>query len=83
MLRMIFDKTNIAMEGRMSKGKVKEYYPNQGYGSIVDTDSGQILSVYANYIHFQKEDTFNVGQEVEYDIEYQRNENWAVNVRVL
>ena len=80
---MVLDRMKIAMEECMSKGKVKEYYPNQGYGSIIDADSGQTLSVYANYIHFQKGDTFNVGQEVEYDIEYQRNENWAVNVRIL
>ncbi|MEI7998492.1 MAG: cold shock domain-containing protein [Candidatus Omnitrophota bacterium] len=67
----------------MSRGKVKQYNSQQGYGSIIDSDSGRTLTVYANYIHLQEGAILKGGQEVEYDIECQRNENWAVNVRAL
>lgn len=67
----------------MPKGKVKEYNLSQGYGIIVDFDTGQTLTVYANYIHLLNGDTLKTGQEVEYEVEYQRSENWAINVRAL
>ncbi len=65
----------------MSKGKVKEYYPDRGCGSIIDAGSGQTLIVYANYLRLVKGDILKAGQEMEYDIETNRNEGWAVNVR--
>lgn len=67
----------------MSKGKIKEYHAQQGYGSIIDEQTGQTLSVYANYIKLLAGDVLKPGQEVEYDIERQRNESWAINVRLL
>lgn len=65
----------------MSKGKIKEYNANQGYGSIVDSASGQTLTVYANYVHLLAGEALSAGQEVEYEIEQQRSGAWAVNVR--
>ena len=67
----------------MSKGKVKEYNSNRGYGIIVDLDSGQSLTVYANYVQLKKDETLKAGQEVEYEIQDNRGENWAVNVKIL
>ncbi len=65
----------------MSRGRIKEYHASQGYGSIIDTQSGRTLSVYANYVKLQDGQVLTIGQEVEYDIECQRNENWAINVK--
>lgn len=67
----------------MPKGKVKEYDVNRGYGVIVDFETGQQLTVYANYINFKKGETLQNGQEVECDIENNRHQDWAVNVRIL
>ena len=66
----------------MSRGKIKEYHASQGYGSIIDTQSGQTLSVYANYIQLVAGQVLLQGQDVEYDIERQRNESWAINVKL-
>jgi len=38
----------------MSKGKVKEYNLDRGYGTVIDFDTGQQLTVYANYINLKK-----------------------------
>lgn len=67
----------------MPKGTVKEYDPNRGYGSIVDFDTGQQFTVYANYINLRKGETLEKGQEVVYEIESNRHRNQAVNVRIL
>ena len=67
----------------MSKGKVKEYDSSRGYGTIVDTDTGQELAVYANYVTLEKGSSLREGQGVEYEIENNRHQNWAINVRVL
>ena len=71
------------MEARMSKGKVKEYNSNRGYGTIIDIDTGQNLTVYANYVLLKKDETLKSGQDVEYEIQDNRGENWAVNVKIL
>ena len=65
----------------MSIGRVKEYDPERGCGSIMDDGSGQKLTVYANYLRLIKGDILKAGNEVEYDIEMKRSERWAVNVR--
>ena len=67
----------------MSKGKVMDYDSNRGCGNIVDFDTGQHLTVYANYITFKDGETLNKGQEVSYEIENKRNEFWAINVKIL
>ncbi len=67
----------------MPKGTVREYDPTQGYGVIIDSDTGQQLTVYANYINLKKGETLKKGQEVAFEIENKRSENWAVNVRDL
>ena len=67
----------------MSKGKVKEYNSNRGYGTIIDIDTGQNLTVYANYVLLKKDETLKSGQDVEYEIQDNRGENWAVNVKIL
>ena len=67
----------------MAKGKVQEYNPSRGCGTIIDFDSGQQLIVYANYIILKIGETLKKDQNVEYDIENKRNENWAVNVEVV
>lgn len=67
----------------MPKGKVKEYDVDRGYGVILDFDTGQQLTVYANYINLKKGAALQYGQEVEYDIENNRHQDWAVNVRIL
>jgi len=67
----------------MSKGRVKEYDSDRGYGSIIDSGSGQKLLVYANFIDVKECKMLKEGQEVEYEIEYQRGENWAIHVRSL
>jgi len=65
----------------MSIGRVAGYFPLRGFGSIVDSDTGHKLVVYANYLHLLKGVILKEGQEVEFDIEKQRNEDWAINVR--
>jgi cold shock CspA family protein len=65
----------------MSKGRVKGYFPLRGFGSIVDSATGHKLIVYANYVSLLKGVILKEGQEVEYEIEKQRNESWAINVR--
>lgn len=67
----------------MPKGKVKEYDPNRGCGTIVDSESGQKLTVYANYIDPKEGRTLKQDQEVEYDIGNSQQKDWALNVRVL
>lgn len=67
----------------MSQGKIKEFFPERGYGSIIDSQSSQLLFVYANYVQLKEGETLMVGQEVTYDVQNQRNENWAINVKVI
>jgi cold shock CspA family protein len=67
----------------MFKGKVKEYDSSRGCGVIVDYQSGQHLTVYANYIDLKKDEILKAGQEVEFDIENNRHRNWAINVTIL
>ena len=67
----------------MSKGKIKEYNQERGFGAIIDLETGQEFAVYANYLLLKAGEVLKKGQEVEYEIENQRNEKWAVNVRVL
>ena len=66
----------------MSKGKVKEYDPERGCGVIIDSDSGQRLTVYANFIKLAKGDTLHKDQSVEFEVEKNLNNIWAVNVRL-
>lgn len=67
----------------MPKGKVKEYDVDRGCGSITDFETGQQLTVYANYICLQNRNNLKEGQAVEYEIENKRHKNWAINVRAL
>lgn len=67
----------------MSKGKVKEYDSSCGYGIIIDFDTGQQLTVYANYINFKKGEFLKEEKEVEYEIENNRHRNLLVNVKIL
>ncbi|OGX05924.1 MAG: hypothetical protein A2Z88_02490 [Omnitrophica WOR_2 bacterium GWA2_47_8] len=66
----------------MSKGKVKEYDSNRGYGVIIDFDSGLDLPVYANSINLKEGETLQGEQNVEYEIENNRHNNRAINVRI-
>jgi cold shock CspA family protein len=65
----------------MSTGRVAGYFPLRGFGSIIDSDTGHKLVVYANYLSLLKGAVLKEGQEVEFDIDKQPNESWAVNVR--
>ena len=56
----------------MSKGKVKEYNSDRGHGTVIDFDTGQQLTVYANYINLKKNEILKENQEVEYEIENHR-----------
>ncbi len=67
----------------MSKGKIKEYDPHHGCGIVVDIDTGQELTVYANYTNLKDREVLTAGRDVEYEIKNNRHDNWAVNVRVL
>ena len=67
----------------MSKGKIKEYDSKRGCGIISDHASGQELIVYANYVTLKEGELLKIGQEVEYEIENQRSDIWAVNVTVV
>ncbi len=71
------------MERIVSKGKVKEYNLDRGYGTVIDVDTGQQLTVYANYINLKKNEILKENQEVKYEIENHRGGDWAVNVRIL
>ena len=53
----------------MPRGKVKEYESDRGCGNIVDFDTGQQLTVYANYICLKQGEVLQEGQKVEYEIE--------------
>jgi cold shock CspA family protein len=67
----------------VAKGKVREYDLERGYGVIIDSDTGQQLTVYANYLHLKKGETLKKDSGVEYEIENERNGPWAVNVRIV
>ena len=67
----------------MPKGKVKEYNQEKGMGIIIDFDTNQPLTVYANYINLKEGDVLKVDQQVEYEVEQNRHKNWAINVRIL
>ena len=71
------------MRFKMPRGKVKEYDSDRGCGSIVDFETGQQLTVYANYICLQSRNNLEEGQDVEYEIENNRHKNWAINVRIV
>ena len=67
----------------MPKGKVKEYDPDRGCGVIIDFNTGQQITVYANYLDLKKGEVLKGGQEVEYEVENNRHSNSAINVRIL
>jgi cold shock CspA family protein len=67
----------------MSKGTVKEYKSNRGYGTIIDGESLQKLTVYANYLDLKEGETLAEGQVVEYKIHNSRQGHWAINVRII
>ncbi len=66
----------------MPKGKVKEYNSGRGYGTIIDSDTNRQLSVYANKKKKKKGEVLNENQEVNFEIEHHRNDDWAVDVRI-
>ena len=70
------------MRFKMPQGKVKEYDSDRGYGSIIDSETGQQITVYANYIRLQDRNNLKKGQDVWYETEKNRHENWAINVRI-
>lgn len=67
----------------MPTGIVKEYNPERGYGVIVSAETGHKLTVYANYINLKEGEVLKINQEVEFEVERDRNTNTAVNVRIL
>jgi cold shock CspA family protein len=72
---------NVFSGGILSKGKVKEYNTKRGCGIIEDVETGQQMTVYANYI--KDGDILVEGQDVEYELETKRNDSWAINVKIL
>ena len=60
---------------------MEEYDANRGCGTVVDSQTGQHLTVYANYVNLQDGEVLRKGQEVEYEIDHSRH--WAVNVGIL
>ena len=66
----------------MLKGKVKEYNPSRGCGTIIDSDTKRPHTVYANNIILKKGETLNENQEVNFEIEHHRNDDWAVDVQI-
>ena len=67
----------------MPKGKVKEYDLDHGDGIIVDSETGDRLIVYANYVKLKQKKFLREGLVVEYETEDHRHGNWAVNVRII
>lgn len=67
----------------MPRGKIREYYPERGYGSIIDSVSNRAITVYANYFNLQQGQTAEAGQDVDYEILSNRSEDMAINVRIL
>ena len=67
----------------MPKGKVKKYDQSHGCGVITDHETGEELTVYANYINLKNGELLKEGLEVEFDIENNRNVLWAINVNIL
>ncbi len=53
----------------MSIGTVLEYFPLRGFGSILDSQTGRTLPVYANDVLLIKGDCLKKGNEVELDLE--------------
>jgi cold shock CspA family protein len=72
---------NVFSGGLVLKGKVKEYNTKRGCGIIEDAETGQQMTIYANYI--KDGDVLLEGQDVEYELETKRNESWAINVKIL
>ena len=50
----------------MPKGKVTKYYPNEGYGLILD-ENGEELFFYSKDLQEQCQDEIKVGKEIEFD----------------
>lgn len=67
----------------MSKGQVKKYDPNQECGVIIDTDTGEHVTVYTNFINLRSRKMFKKGREVEYEIKNSCHRNWVTKIRVL
>ena len=67
----------------MPKGKVKEYEPARECGTIIDSDTGEELTVYANYLKLGEGVILKEGQTVEYEIERSRHTSSIRNLRVL
>ncbi|MGE0269451.1 MAG: hypothetical protein AB7S78_13455 [Candidatus Omnitrophota bacterium] len=67
----------------MKKGKVKEYDPNRGCGVVIDQESKQQHNIYANYIFLRAGEELKEGQDVEFEIENNRNRDWVVNLRII
>lgn len=67
----------------MSTGIVKEFNSERGFGSIQDSETGRLLTVYQNYLNLEEGETLIPGQKVKFDIKSDRNGDWAVNVSIF
>lgn len=67
----------------MAKGRVKEYDPDRGFGTIIDDDGSKEHIVYANSITLKPGEIFKKGEMVEFRIDGHRHRDWAVNVRII
>lgn len=64
-------------------GTVREYDTPRGFGVIVDSETGNCFTVYANYTSLKEGEHLRAGQAVEFDAENFNNNKWAINVKVL
>lgn len=67
----------------MAKGRIIEYTPDRGYGSILDEQTGERIIIYGNFTEKQVSDALKKGQEVEYEIEQKQHEKWAINIKIV
>jgi len=70
-------------ERKVLTGIVKEYDASRGCGIIVENGSRRDYVVFANYVYMKRGCTLIAGQDVEFELQDNLKEIWAINVRVL
>ena len=67
----------------MLRGTITEYNPERGYGLLTDSETNQVINIYANYVHLEEGETLLSGQKVTYEMDNDRQRNCAFNVRLV
>ena len=66
----------------MARGTVKWFNPTKGYGFIQPQGGGKDVFVHISAVERTGLSTLNEGQQIEYEIEENREKTSAVNLKV-